>query len=226
MPNGLPAVPVAVEETLADMRAELDAGARVLLMVRHAERPHMDHDDPTFCETLPLTPAGIRMAEDFGTEFKAYRNDVQFLSSPLLRTRQTAAGIARGMGLPDDGIPVDDTLGNSTPYFADQHAVFELFRDGHFFDKIFTYFATARQIGFADLYVATEQLEAFVLAQFTARLGVFTTHDLYNAAFLFAKKVVPQFTEANWVRFLDCAAIVLRPDGTRRYAFVRSNIFP
>ena len=211
------------EETLDTVRAELDAGARVLLMVRHGERPHMDHDDPTFCMTLPLTPAGVRMSEVFGEQLKAYRDDVQFLSSPLLRTRQTAAGIARGMELDDTAIPVDDTLGNSTPYFADQHAVFELFRDGHFFDKIFTYFATARQIGFNDLYAATEQLEAWVLAQFTARLGIFTTHDLYNAAFLFAKKVVPQFTEENWIHFLDSAAIILRPDGTRRYALIRAH---
>lgn len=216
----------AREWTLADVRAALAAGCRVLLMVRHAERPHMDHDDPTFCEKLALTPAGIRMAEAYGRELRTCTDGVQFLTSPLLRTRQTAAGIARGMGLPDADIPADDTLGNTTPYFADQHAVFELFRDGGFFEKNFVYFKTGEQIGFVNLQVATERLEAWCLAQFTGRLGIFTTHDLYNAAFLSAKGVVSAFSEANWVRFLDAAAIVLGPDGSRRYAFVRSNIFP
>ena len=214
------------EWTLDDVRAALDAGARVLLMVRHAERPHMDHDDPTFCEKLPLTPAGRRMAEDFGRALKDCADGVQFISSPLLRTRQTAAGIARGMGLGEPAIPADGTLGNTTPYFADRHAVFELFRTGDFYNKIFAYFATGEQRGFANLHAATEKLEAWCLAHFTGRLGIFTTHDLYNAAFLYAKGVVPLFTEENWVRFLDSAAIVLNPDGTRTYAFVRSNVFP
>ena len=71
---------------------------------------------------------------------------------------------------------------------------------------------------------ATDALEEWCLAHFTAPVAVFTTHDLYIAAFLAARRVVARFTEANWPRFLDSAAIVLAPDGTRRYAFVRAGL--
>ena len=201
----------------------LRTGHRVLLMTRHSERPHIDHDDPTFGAALPITPHGEEMAVAFGGRFREFASDVQFLASPLRRTRMTAACIARGMGVPDAAIPTDDFLGNSTPYFADQHAVFELFRDGSFFEKVFSYLETGHQIGFADLMVATDALEEWVLARFTAKLGIFTTHDLYNGAFLKARGVVSAFTLESWVQFLDSAAIILAPDGSRRYALVRSR---
>ena len=201
----------------------LRTGHRVLLMTRHSERPHIDHDDPTFGAALPITPHGEEMAVAFGEKFRDFASDVQFMASPLRRTRMTAACIARGMGVPDIDIPTDDFLGNSTPYFADQHAVFELFRDGSFFEKVFAYLETGHQIGFADLMVATDALEEWALARFTAKLGIFTTHDLYNGAFLKARGVVSAFTLETWVQYLDSAAIILAPDGSRRYALVRSR---
>ena len=79
-----------------------------------------------------------------------------------------------------------------------------------------------RQTGFADLHAATGVLEEWALARLTGRLGVFTTHDLYNGAFLKARGVVESFTVETWVQFLDAAAIIVRPDGSRRYALVRN----
>lgn len=212
------------EITLAEVRKELARGNRVLLMVRHAERPKMDHNDPSFGMTLPITEAGMQMSYDFGAALRGSAAEVQFMSSPLLRTRMTAEWIAKGMGL--DGAPVaaDDFLGNSTPYFADQYAVFELFRDGSFFEKIFAYFATGRQIGFHEVHEATERLDSWCVQHFTGDLGIFATHDLYIAAFLFAKGVVEKFSRDNWTRFLDSAAIIFKPDGTREYRFVRANL--
>lgn len=214
----------AGETDLAGVAGELDRGNRVILMVRHAERPRMDPDDPTFGMSLPITEAGRRMSYDFGVALRPHVDGVQFLSSPLLRTRLTAEWIAKGMGLGSVDIPLDDTLGNTTPFFADAHAVFELFRDGSFFEKVFAYCETGRQIGFNEIHEAADRLDDWCVAHFTGRLGVFTTHDLYNAAFLYAKGVVPKFTRENWIRFLDSAAIILEPDGTRRYAFVRAGL--
>jgi len=212
------------EITLDEAIAELEHGSRALLMVRHGERPHIDHEDPTFGESLPLTDAGYAMSVAFGERLRAFAGDVQFMSSPLRRTRMTAAGIAEGMGVPDAPIPTDGLLGNSSFYFSDQQAVFELFRDGLFFDKIFAYFKAGRQIGFHPLGPATDRLEEWCLSYFTARLGIFTTHDLYNGAFLHARGVKTDFNESNWIRFLDSAAIFIRPDGTRSYALVRAGL--
>ena len=136
----------------------------------------------------------------------------------------TAAGIAEGMGLSGLDIKTDVLLGNDTFYCADQREVFELFRDGDFFEKVFEYMRTGVQRGFRQIDEATDALEEWALEKFTARLGIFTTHDLYNAAFLHARGVKRDWCVENWVRFLDSAAIIIDPDGTRRYAFLRTGL--
>ena len=185
------------ELTLEDVRALLRAGNRVLLMTRHAERPHIDHEDPSFGAALPL---------------------------PLRRTMMTAECIAEGMGVAHPDISPEDALGNGTFYFADQHAVWEEFRDGSFFQKCFDYFEKGTYRGFADLHAASDALEEWCLAHFTAPFAIFTTHDLYIAAYLAARTVISRFTLENWPRFLDSAAIIIAPDGSRRYALVRAGL--
>ena len=212
------------EITLDDVNAELKNGSRVLLLVRHGERPKIDNEDPTFGESLPLTAEGMCTSREMGARLKDFAGDVQFLSSPLLRTVMTASGIAEGMGLHDAEIPTDILLGNDTFYCADQHEVFELFRDGNFFEKVFEYLDTGVQRGFRQITEATDALEEWALGKFTAKLGIFTTHDLYNAAFLHERGVKRDWCVSNWVRFLDSAAIILDEDGTRRYAFLRTGL--
>lgn len=212
------------ELTLDDVRALLREGNRVLLMTRHAERPHIDHEDPSFGATLPLTANGEEMSRAFGRLLRDCAPVVQFASSPLRRTMMTTECIAEGMGLAHAEIASEEALGNGTFYFADQHAVWEEFRDGSFFRKCFAYFEQGTYRGFAELHAATDALEEWCIAHFTAPFAVFTTHDLYIAAYLAARGVVDRFSEANWPRFLDSAAIVLAPDGTRCYAYVRAGL--
>ena len=212
------------ELTLADVCALLRAGNRVLLMTRHAERPHIDHEDPSFGQELPITKDGQTMSRAFGAAFRPFADVVQFASSPLRRTMMTTECIAEGMGVSHPDIAPYDALGNGTFYFADQHAVWEEFRDGSFFRKCFVYFEKGTFRGFAELHAASDALEEWCVAHFTAPFAVFTTHDLYIAAFLAARNVISRFTEANWPRFLDSAAIILAPDGTRRYALVRAGL--
>lgn len=213
------------EITIDDVRRELAAGNRVLLMTRHAERPHIDPEDPTFGEALPITKDGEKMAFEFGTSLRGAASDVQFLSSPLRRTRLTAAQIARGMGLEGrwdfDSIPTDDIIGNGSYYYADALAVWRIFRGGEFYRLSFEYCRNGVQTGFRPLAVATDMLEEHVMAKFTGQLGLFTSHDLFIAAFLTGRNAYRDWTEQTWVRFLDSAAIIVAPDGTRRYAFVR-----
>ena len=212
------------ELTLEDVHALLRAGNRVLLMTRHAERPHIDHEDPSFGAELPLTVDGEEMSRAFGRLIRPFADVVQFASSPLRRTMMTAECIAEGMGIAHPDISPEDALGNGTFYFADQHAVWEEFRDGSFFLKCFDYFEKGTYRGFADLHAASDALEEWCLAHFTAPFAIFTTHDLYIAAYLAARTVISRFTLENWPRFLDSAAIIIAPDGTRRYALVRAGL--
>ena len=212
------------ELTLEDVRRLLRAGNRVLLMTRHAERPHIDHEDPSFGATLPLTADGEEMSRAFGRMLRDFASVVQFASSPLRRTMMTTECIAEGMGIAHPDISPEEALGNGTFYFADQHAVWEEFRDGSFFEKCFAYFEAGTYRGFAELHAATDALEEWCLAHFTAPFAIFTTHDLYIAAYLAARTVISRFTPENRPRFLDSAAIIIAPDGTRRYALVRAGL--
>jgi epoxide hydrolase-like predicted phosphatase len=44
------------------------------------------------------------------------------------------------------------------------------------------------------------------------------------AAFLAARGAYGPFTRRNWVRFLDASATIIYPDGSRRYALVRTRL--
>lgn len=213
-----------MEITFEEIKRELNSGSRVLMMTRHAERKKIDHEDPTFGEALPITEEGIATSIKFGEAFKDFASDVQFIASPLNRTRMTAECIATGMGIKEPQITENKLLGNGTFYFADAYKVFELFRDGSFFEKIFQYFKLGHLEGFQPIDEASDKLENWALENFKSRLGIFTTHDLYIGAFLHARGAKTDFTIETWLRFLDSAAIIISPDGTKRYALVRAGL--
>ena len=213
-----------MEITLEELKEELRRGTRVVLMVRHAERPKMDPNDATFGDALALTYDGVRTAKKLGAQLKEFADDVQFYASPLTRTRMTAACIAEGMGVAHPDIPTDDLLGNGSFYYEDASQVLDVFKPNNFFAASFEYFRTARQRGFKDLYAATDDFELWIAARSRSRLFVIATHDLYVAAFLYARKAVEEFTRETWIRFLDGGAILIAPDGTRRYALVRTGL--
>lgn len=208
----------------AAVRGELAKGNRVLLLVRHAERPHIDHEDPTFGGALPITENGKRMCEDFGKALKGAVRDVQFRASPLRRTVMTAQYIAKGLGLTRVEIPEDDAIGNGSAFITDLATVWKLFRDRRFFEHMAEYMIAGSLPGFAPNGEAAATYEEYVLSRFTARFGIFTTHDVFIAAYLYAKGVKRDWNPGNWPRFLDAAAIVIEPSGARRYALLRSGL--
>ena len=211
------------EMTLDEVREAYRGGARVTLLVRHAERPKMDPNDPTFGDALALTYEGCRTARKLGTLLADFKGDAQFAASPLMRTRMTASLIAEGMGLKDAEIPTDGRLGNESFYYADASEVLEVFKPENFFPACVEYFTTGEQRGFRNLHAATDAFERWIDETQKRRFFVVATHDLYIAAFLTARKA-GTFTRENWVRFLDAGAIVAYPDGTRRYALVRTGL--
>ena len=212
-----------LEMTIDEIVGELRRGTRVALMVRHAERPKMDPNDPSFGDALPLTYEGRRTARKLGAWLREFADDVQFCASPLRRTRMTAECIAEGMGVPGIEIPTDELVGNGTFYYDDPAKVLEVFKPANFFPACCEYFEKGEQRGFNNLHAATDDFEKWIAVNMRKRLFVITTHDLYVAAFLTARKV-GTFSRENWVRFLDAGAILVGPDGSRRYALVRTGL--
>ena len=208
------------QATYGELLAELQDGARVALMIRHAERPHIDRNDPTFGETLALTSAGQAAAFELGTLLAPLSGDVEFHSSPMNRTRETARQIARGMGIATPVIREWEELGNSSFYFTCQRELFEAFKGQDIYPMMDGYLHGKPLAGLGDLHAASDRLEEWVNRHHARRFAVFATHDLYTAAFLTARKAA-EFTAKNWIGFLESAAIIDRPDGSRLYAYVR-----
>lgn len=214
-----------IEMTLEELAAELRCGSRVILQVRHAERPKMDPTDPTFGDALPLTAEGERTARLFGEALREFAADVQFLTSPLRRTRMTAALIAEGMGVESPEIPAYGLLGNESFYYNDALEVLHVFTPPeNFFPESFKYMATGTLRGFNPLAPSSDALEKWLFERFTKRLMVVSTHDLYIAAFLASRGAYNDRSRDTWPRFLDAAAIIVGEDGSRRYAMVRSGL--
>jgi broad specificity phosphatase PhoE len=214
-----------IEMTLGDLAAELRCGSRVILQVRHAERPKMDPKDPTFGDALPLTAEGERTARLLGVALKEFTDDVQFFASPLRRTRMTAALIAEGMGVENPDITVDGLLGNESFYYKDAFEVLQVFTPPeNFFPECFKYMDTGSLRGFNDLAESSDALEEWLLGRFKSRLMVVATHDLYIAAFLASRGAYTERSRETWPRFLDAAAIIVSQDGSRRYSMVRTKL--
>ena len=197
-------------------------GVRCILQVRHAERPKMDPDDPTFGDALPITEEGVRTARELGARLSHFGGDVQFASSPLRRTRMTAEMIAAGMGVNSPEIPTDELLGNGTFYYADPSEVLDVFKPENFFNACFEYFRTGEQRGFRNLYAASDDLENWLVERLKRKLFIVVTHDCYIAAYLAAKGGM-SFTRDNWPRFRDGGALFLHPDGRKTYSLLRTG---
>ena len=217
---------ISGEASVADVIDELGRGSRVLLLLRHSERPKIDKEDKTFGASLPLTENGRRLCVEFGQMLVGVTSSVEFRASPLRRTIMTAELVAGGMGLDGAEVVRDALIGNGSAYVASEFEVWRLFRDGSFFQRMVEYMQAGEQRGFNPLASATDAFEEHALSVFSAQLGVFATHDVYVASFLHARGVKTDFNFDNWPRFLDSAAIVLRPDGEHRYMFVRAGLSP
>ena len=212
------------ELSLQDVMSELSGGVRAILQVRHAERPKLDPDDPTFGENLPLTEEGVRTARKFGECLRGYKGEAKFISSPLLRTRMTVKFIAEGMGREVDEIPSFAQLGNGTFYYGDSGELVKMFKERNFFEYCFEYLTNGRQYALNDLQPATDALEEWLLSQASAPLTIATSHDFHIAAFLSARGAYSDFSQETWPHFLDAAALFVDKDGSRRYAFVRTGL--
>ena len=212
------------EIDLAGLKAELNAGRRVILQVRHAERPKMAPDDPSFGDGLAITAEGCRTARKLGEELREFAAVTDLVASPLTRTMMTAQLIAEGMGLGGAEIPACGCLGNESFYYRDTSKVLEVFQVANFFPACKKYMETGTLPGFNPLYEASEKLDRWLKAQLKKQLLIAATHDLYIAAFLSAMNRSEAYVPENWVRFLDGAATIMEPDGPTRYVMVRTGL--
>ena len=216
------------ETTLRHVADQLHDGTRVAILLRHAERPPLPANDPTFGRILPLTERGAMDATRFGRELGrlACKDQVTMAAGGNRRCMETAFHILEGMGLDieDDRCAVlaDPYLGGRTFYFGDVAARMELANSGSYLASLNAYFIHGRQKGFNDLHPSTSHLVGHLLYHYDAPLFIGITHDLNVACFLAGNGTVASFTEKSWPGFLDAAVLFIRPDYTTTCHLLRS----
>lgn len=217
------------EVSLWDVGAALNRGENVAIVVRHAERPPLAEDDPTFGAGLELTDHGRAQADAFGFVLSQYRGNAfcEVYSSVMKRCLQTAEIIRRHFACNSSAtVMVDETLGSGSPYFGDVRGRLELAAAGDYHEALNEYFRLGSQRGFNDLDASTREFENHILSSFSEsrlqKLSIFVTHDLNIACYLAGTGTVPRFLEYNWPGFMDSAVIFRSLDGSTRYGYMRT----
>ena len=194
---------------LAHIRAELERGCRVALLIRHSERPAIRTDDKDFGRFLGLTPHGIELARTAGARLAGV-TDAHLFASPMTRCQATARHFAEGMGIPHPIVTDAEQLGVRGFFYDDCHAVQEHMRRQGYIAYMLDYLRDGTAPASRPLIPAAEQFARWLQQQATARLSVFVSHDIFIAAFLTGLKI-RTYTAADWVGFLHGAALIDDP---------------
>ena len=191
---------------LTHVRDFLKHGHRVVLFIRHSERPPIRTDDKEFGRTLGLTPRGVEMARQAGARLSGFR-DVRFLSSPMARCQLTAHHFAEGMGLTHAVVEDADPLGVRGFYYDDPYAVQDLMRKQGYMAYMLEYLRDGIAPFSRPIGPATEQTAEWMRCAATAKLNIFVSHDIFIASFLTGLNI-RTFSAEDWVGFLHGAALV------------------
>jgi|GEM_PF-581703 len=201
--------PVSVEE-FRDIAATTPG--RVILLMRHAERPKIEEDDPSFGENLGLTETGIRTAQSYGEKLIGIQN-CRYGASPMRRTRKTARLVAAGMGI--DNADIFDAPEAGIHGLWIENA--ERLHAGHHKEgsAIYTdrYFRDGYAEGYRSIHEGTARMFKWLTqTDFGGDCTFIVSHDIFIAAFLQGLGV-RNFSSREWIGYLQGAGLMENHDG-------------
>ena len=198
-------------------RIARDHPGRVLLLARHAARPPLAPEDPSFGGDLPITEDGRAMSIACGRALRAVGDpaDWAFLASPLRRTLLTAAAVAEGIGSSAPVAPSPE-IGIPGLWLTDAR----LLHDCQEREGPAVYCDRLMRDGRADGFLPIDESTRVVLdwirrTDFGARRVFLCTHDVFLACLLMGLGCA-RISAATWVGYLQGTALFERPDGTFR----------
>ena len=186
---------------------------RTILLLRHAQRPSIAKDDPTFGEHLGLTEAGEQAALDLGRRLRGLGPSA-FAASPMRRTRETAHTVARGMERHDALVHDAPVAGLGGLWITDLAATHRQYAEEGSAAATDRYLRDGRFDGYRSVADGTRRMaDWFVTTDFGERHALVFSHDIFIAAFLQGLGV-RQFDSAHWVGYLQGAALAQDSDGS------------
>ena len=212
------------EVNMQDISLALKRGERVSILIRHAERPPLEKNDPTFGKDLEITENGKAKADALAFALFQWCKGCtsQVNTGDSKRCEMTGLIFSERSG--ELGYRRVKIAGSKCPYFGDVSERLALANEGHYFDALNEYFKSGRQRGFNDLAEATDRVEKELWEgdrYNPHQLNIFVTHDICVGCFLAGRKVITHFDESNWPKFLDAAVAFLGRNGRARYGYMR-----
>lgn len=210
---------------LVDVVNGLAADEKLVLVIRHAER------NSDSAATDPLNEKGMEQSLKLG-ESLAGVTDFYCASSPSVRAQQTCNQVAKGRGDTDTLADTISLLGGYW-YVKDSVAYAKAKKDNGGSWNVVTKWAY--EGAYADAFYefaprCNEWIEDVILPSFEeakSRVTLFVSHDLLLVPlviYISAGNVNLRYYKSNsnrWLNYLAGVAIVMRPDGTRRFYAVR-----
>ena len=201
----------------------LAEGEKVVVMLRHAERG----DD--YSSSGPLNDNGIKQARALGEKLQGY-GDIYYAASSAFRTHQTCNNIAKGSGQADTLADTLEFLGGT--WFVKDTVAYERYKNDH----NGSWNVTSKWLyegSYADAFYdlaprSTEYLDDHLIPAFERsgkRYGIFISHDLLIiplVSYLSKNSIdLKYYSNKRWLNYLAGIAVVLRPDGSRRFYAVK-----
>lgn len=207
--------------SIQDVIAAVNNGFKVILIMRHADKEHLDDLGLAPDEGLRVSEEGLRKSYELGAQFEKIKGGVIFYASSRIRAVMTAQAIACGMGLADiwndKSIITDIRLSNSGFYYKNAAMIWKLFRDGVFYEKATEYMQKGKLDGFNPMKEATKKFEEFILGIKHGDLTIIVSHYLIISSFLNIQGI---WDLKNRVQPLDSACIIVSSAKDLTYAFV------
>lgn len=201
----------------------LAKGEKIVAVLRHAER------GSDYSTTGPLNDEGMEQSLALGEKLRG-ESDVYFAASPSTRTHQTCHNIAKGMGLADTLADTLEFLGGT--WFVKDTVVYNEYKSDHGG----SWKVTSKWLyegSYADAFYElapriAEYLDDNILPAFERsgkKTGIFISHDLLivpMVAYFSDNSIdLKYYTTKKWLNYLAGYAVVLKPDGSRRYYAVK-----
>lgn len=195
------------------VREWLEAGRKVILYIRHGERPPISPDDPSFGASLELTPRGRECALDVGRALKGAVREIQLKASPMMRTRLTARFIAEGAGM-GKNCPVEDSEEISVRnVFIDPVGVYHAMDRAGVMNFTLSYIETGTAPFCRPVPEATRNALDYMERDAAAQLNIYCGHDFMIATALAGLRLA-HFTAETWIPFLTGLVLVSEEDGS------------
>lgn len=204
---------------IEDVYKNLAADERVIFLIRHSRR------FPKTEKETQLTTLGIQQAQLVGEKLKS-NEPFAYAHTDFVRTQQTAENIAIGRGETFPGSTVIPEL-TETWYTKDEEKLAAAFDSLKKAEVVYSEWAFHET--FADAFYDLKESSVKAITELlipkmsaTTRVNVVVSHDMFIGPLIVycTNKQINRlryWETRRWVFFLSGLAIVIKPDGTRRY---------